>query len=179
MPLLRVLHTRDLSGSARGSIRALLDGAFAGTFTDDDWEHTLGGIHLLAGEGNRLVGHVAVVQRRLLAGERSLRTGYVEGLAVEPAHRRHGVATLLMGEVERVIDGAYDLGALSDGTGIPWFYDQRGWFAWRGPTGVLGPSGPVDTPEEDGTVLVRRTPTSPRLDPTLPLRCDWRPGDVW
>jgi aminoglycoside 2'-N-acetyltransferase I len=35
------------------------------------------------------------------------------------------------------------------------------------------------TPDEDGGVLVRLTPSSPDLDPAAPLSCDWRPGDVW
>jgi hypothetical protein len=37
----------------------------------------------------------------------------------------------------------------------------------------------VRTAEEDGNVLVRLTPTSPELDLSAPISCDWRPGDVW
>jgi aminoglycoside 2'-N-acetyltransferase I len=35
------------------------------------------------------------------------------------------------------------------------------------------------TPEEDGAVLVRFTPSSPPLDVSGPISCDWRRGDVW
>jgi aminoglycoside 2'-N-acetyltransferase I len=37
----------------------------------------------------------------------------------------------------------------------------------------------IGTPEEDGAVMVRMTPTTPELDLTAPISCDWRPGDVW
>jgi aminoglycoside 2'-N-acetyltransferase I len=37
----------------------------------------------------------------------------------------------------------------------------------------------VRTAEEDGSVLVLRTPVTGTLDLTGPLTCDWRPGDVW
>ena len=38
----------------------------------------------------------------------------------------------------------------------------------------------IGTPEEDGLVMVRRTPTTPSdLDLDAPISCDWRPGDVW
>ena len=39
--------------------------------------------------------------------------------------------------------------------------------------------GDERTPEEDGFVLVRLTPTSPDLDLSAPISCEWRPGDVW
>jgi len=103
----------------------------------------------------------------------------VEALAVRDDRRRRGYAAAAMGEAEQVIDRAYDLGALSDGTGIDGFYQRRGWRTWTGPTFVVGPSGPEWTPDEDGGVLVRRTLTSPALDLSAPLGCDWRVGDVW
>jgi aminoglycoside 2'-N-acetyltransferase I len=39
--------------------------------------------------------------------------------------------------------------------------------------------GLVRTPEDDGNVLVRPTPTSPPLDLAAPISCEWRRGDVW
>jgi aminoglycoside 2'-N-acetyltransferase I len=35
------------------------------------------------------------------------------------------------------------------------------------------------TPEEDGGILILRTPMTPPLDLTAALSCEWRPGDVW
>jgi aminoglycoside 2'-N-acetyltransferase I len=176
---LRTRHTAELSTAELGELRRLLDAAFGGRFTDADWDHALGGLHTLVLEQGELVGHVSVVQRQLLHQERSVRTGYVEALAVRGDRRRQGYAAAAMSEAERVIDRGYDLGALSDGTGIDGFYQRRGWRTWAGPTFVISPSGRQWTPDEDGGVLVRRTPTSPALDLSAPLGCEWRAGDVW
>jgi len=173
-------HTDDLSADELRRLRAFLDDAFEGEFEDPDWEHTLGGLHVLVvGEGRELVGHAAVVQRRLLHRDLALRTGYVEGLAVRRDRRRLGYAGMAMATAARVILAAYDLGALSDGTGIDGFYERRGWVRWRGPSWVLAPGGLERTEEDDGGILVLPTPTSPQLDATGSLVCDWRPGDVW
>ena len=88
-------------------------------------------------------------------------------------------AMLVMQEAGRVIERDYELGALADGTGIPGFYQRLGWETWRGPTFVAGPEGPVRTAEDDGGILVLRTPATAGLEPTGPLVCDWRAGDVW
>lgn len=77
-----VRHTAELDGGTRRAVRALLRDAFDGDFSDDDWEHALGGVHALARADDRVVGHAAVVQRRLLHGGRALRAGYVEAVAV-------------------------------------------------------------------------------------------------
>ncbi|HSV65569.1 MAG TPA: GNAT family N-acetyltransferase, partial [Mycobacteriales bacterium] len=82
MAEVRTAHTADLDAGILKAARALLDDVFAGDMTDHDWEHALGGVHALAWEGAELVGHAAVVQRRLLHGGRALRTGYVEGVGV-------------------------------------------------------------------------------------------------
>ena len=176
---LRTRRTAELSTAELGEIRRLLDDAFGARFTDSDWDHALGGLHTLVLEQGELVGHVSVVRRRLLHQDRSVRTGYVEALAIRGDRRRRGYAAAAMSEAERVIDRDDDLGALADGTGIDGFYQQRGWRTWAGPTFVTGPNGMQWTPEEDGGVLVWRTPTSPALDLSAPLGCDWRPGDVW
>ena len=68
MSTLTVAHTGHLDGATLASVRALLDEAFDGDFGDDDWEHALGGMHALAFDGARLIGHGAVVQRRLVHG---------------------------------------------------------------------------------------------------------------
>ena len=65
------------------------------------------------------------------------------------------------------------------GTDLFAFYGQLGWHVWRGPTGVRTDRGVVRIPDEDGFVMVRRTPATPELDLEGMLTCDWRPGDVW
>jgi aminoglycoside 2'-N-acetyltransferase I len=82
---------------------------FGEEMTDHDWEHALGGMHAIGREAEQLVGHASVVQRRLLHGERALRTGYVEGVAVRADRRRRGYGAALMDPLERLVRGAYEL----------------------------------------------------------------------
>ena len=175
--------------------RALVDGAFAtpttttttptetvgdadGGFGDDDWDHALGGLHVLLTQGPELVGHAALVTRRLLHGGRAWRTGYVEAVAVRADLRRHGLGGRLMAEVERAAGAAHELAALSTSELGAAFYAARGWTPWRGPTSALTPGGVVRTPDDDGGVLVLRSPGA-GLDLTGELTCDWRAGDLW
>ncbi len=109
--MIRLAHTADLPAATRTAARALLDAAFEGDFSDTDWENALGGTHALAFDGTELIGHAALVQRRLLHGERVLRAGYVEGVAVRSDHRRRGHASALMAAIERHLPG-YDLGGV-------------------------------------------------------------------
>jgi aminoglycoside 2'-N-acetyltransferase I len=145
--------------------------------TEHDWEHALGGVHALAYEDGELVGHAAVVQRRLLHAGRALRAGYVEGVGVRADRRRRGLGGALMAEVERVISGAYELGALGATDRAAALYSGRGWRRWQGPTFALTPEGVVRTAEEDDGVYV--LPVSVALDLSGPLTCDWRDGSAW
>lgn len=172
-------HTADLSRSELAEIRAFLEEAFEGRFAAEDWEHALGGIHVLLREAAELVGHASVVQRRLVLGSAGIRTGYVEAVAVRGDRRGRGLGGELMASVEDVVRAAYDLGALSAGDRAEGLYLRRGWRRWDGPTWALSPDGPVRTEEEDGHVFVLATPTSPAIDLTGSIACDWRPGDVW
>jgi aminoglycoside 2'-N-acetyltransferase I len=177
---LRRAATGELTQEKLRALRRLLDPAFgAERFTEDDWRHVLGGVHVLAVEDGEVVAHAAVVDRTLRAGGRRLRTGYVEGVATRPDRRRRGLAGLVMREANAVIRRRHELGALSDGSGIPGFYERLGWEHWRGPTFVDAAPEPVRTEDDDGGVMVLRTPATGALDLTAPLVCDRRPGDPW
>jgi len=172
----RVAHTADLSPGTLAAVRQLLVAAFDGDFSDEDWDHTLGGVHALAWSGDTLAGHAAVVQRRFVYRGRALRTGYVEGVAVHADHRRLGIGAAVMAPVERVIRAAYDLGALSSSELGVRLYESRGWQRWQGPTSALTPDGVRRTEDDDGGVYVLPV-TSVDLGDLL--TCDWRDGDVW
>jgi aminoglycoside 2'-N-acetyltransferase I len=174
--VVRAAHTADLDAATLTAARALLYEVFD-DMTEHDWEHSMGGVHAVAWDGDELVGHAAVVQRRLLHGGRALRTGYVEGVAVRAGQRRRGHASAMMDALERVVRGAYDLGALGATDEAARFYAGRGWQQWQGPTSALTPAGIVRTAEEDGGVYV--LPGAAVLDLTAELTCDWREGDVW
>jgi len=151
--------------------------AFAGDFTETDWEHTLGGMHALICHHGAIIAHAAVVQRRLVYRGNALRCGYVEGVAVREDFRGQGLVHALLDAVEQVMRGAYEVGALSSSVRARSLYASRGWLPWRGSTSVLAPGGPTRTPEDDGTVFV--FPLGVSLDTAADLMCDWRAGDVW
>jgi aminoglycoside 2'-N-acetyltransferase I len=134
-------------------------------------------VHALVWEGDALIGHASVIQRRLLHGGRALRTGYVEGVGIRADRRRRGHATALMDALERVIRGAYELGALGATDEGARFYAGRGWKRWEGPTSTLAPTGIVRTEDDDGAVYVLELDVP--LDLGGELTCDWRDGDVW
>ena len=69
------------------------------------------------------------------------------------------------------------LGALSTGTSE--FYGRLGWEPWRGSTFVNGLHGLERTPDDDGGILILRTPRSPHLDLDGDIVTDWRAGDAW
>jgi len=177
MTEVRVAHTADLDPATLATARALLERVFDGGWSDHDWEHSLGGVHALAWEGDEVVGHAAVVQRRLLHGGRALRAGYVEGVAVRADRRRRGHAAAMMEALERVVRGAYELGALGTTDEAVDFYAGRAWKQWRGPTSALTPTGIRRTEDEDGGIYV--LPGTAALDLSGELTCDWRDGDVW
>ncbi|MFY0408489.1 GNAT family N-acetyltransferase [Solicola sp. PLA-1-18] len=173
-PVVQVAHTAHLEPRVLEAAHALLHDVFD-DLEPTDWQHCLGGLHALAWDGDLLVGHSALVQRRLVHGDRVLRCGYVEGVAVRTTHRRRGVGGLVMEPLERAADLAYDVGALASSDEGLAFYAARGWHRWEGRTAALTPDGVRPTPDDDGCIFLRPAlPASPDL-----LVCDWREGDRW
>jgi aminoglycoside 2'-N-acetyltransferase I len=174
-------HTYELDRSSLAAIRQLCVESFSGGapeyFDGDDWDHALGGIHAIAREGDTIVGHASVVQRRLLHGGRALRTGYVEAVAVRPDRQRRGIGATVMRAIAPVIERGYEIGALAAGPDAGRLYMALGWQQWRGTTGVLTPEGIERTPDDDDGIYV--LPLAATLDLDGDLVCDWRDGDVW
>lgn len=180
MATIRRIATEELRPRDVAFLRELFDAAWpdpSDRFAETDWEHAMTGLHFLVFDGDRIVSAASVARRLLETNGRGLATGYVEAVATHPDFERRGLATAVMREVGDYIDGEFELGAL--GTGIPSFYERLGWVVWGGPTFVRTHQGLVRTPEDDGAVLVRLTPRSPKLDVTAPISCEWRSGDVW
>jgi aminoglycoside 2'-N-acetyltransferase I len=175
--VLRTAHTADLDAATLTKVRALMDLGFGDAFSDEDWDHALGGIHALVWEGAELVGHASVVQRRLLHGGEALRAGYIEAVAVHPDHRRRGHGAVMMDALEHVLRGAYEIGALAATDAGAALYTSRGWQRWAGRLSALTPAGVTHIPEQEGFVYV--LPLAAPLDLTGELTCDWRDGDVW
>lgn len=181
MATIRRVTTGELTGAEIGAIRSILWAAFTtvdGGMTEDDWDHALGGVHVLAELDGRIVAHAAVVLRDIRLDGRPVRTAYVEAVAVDPAVQRGGLGSAVMREVAAIIVEGFELGALA--TGTPAFYERLGWLRWRGPTSVRTETGERRTADEDGGILVLGTPRTPGpLDLDGSISCEWRPGDVW
>jgi aminoglycoside 2'-N-acetyltransferase I len=179
---LRRLSTPELTRSETEALRALMDVAFASSdehdlFSDDDWQHALGGVHFVLELDGEIVAHAAVVERELHVDGQALRTGYVEAVATAPERQGAGLGSIVMTDVTEHIRERFELGGL--GTGRQSFYGRLGWQIWTGPSSVRTADGERPTPDEDGYIMVLSTPTSPPFDLTAPISCEWRPGDVW
>lgn len=178
---LRRARTTNLTSAEVDAIRSILWAAFVtvdGGMTEDDWDHAVGGVHVLAEIEGRIVAHASVVERDIRLDGRPFHTGYVEAVAVDPTLQRGGIGSAVMREVAAIVDEGFELGALA--TGTPEFYERLGWLLWRGPTSVRTATGERRTPDEDGGILVRETPQTPTpLDLDGSISCEWRPGDVW
>ncbi|MGW4027732.1 GNAT family N-acetyltransferase [Streptomyces sp. NPDC004838] len=170
----RTAHTSQLTSVELAEIRAMLEVAFDGDFSEEDWDHGLGGVHALAYDSEGLAAHGSVIMRRVLHDGRSYRVGYVEALAVRPDRQRQGIGGRMMESLEAVIDRAYVFGALSaspEGAGL---YRSRGWRLWPGRIEGLGPAGVEHFAEsEDSTYVWGRIPGGSGA-----LTFDWRDGDV-
>lgn len=156
------------------AVRDLADRAFR-RFTDDDWAHCLGGVHVVVRDGGVVVAHGSVVPRLLWQDGRPHEVGYVECVAVEPTRWRQGLGSTVMTEVERQL-ASYDAGALSaSAAGVP-IYQARGWTRWRGTTAVRGDGVDAADLEDQGIWVLD---PDGRLDPTGELCCLDRVGDAW
>lgn len=177
MATLHAASTAALDSSFLNEIRALLHTAFNGDFSDQDWQHATGGVHVWLSGTYGLISHGSLVARTLVCAGQPLDLGYVEAVATAPGHRRKGYGTIVMAHIGELIGQRYVVGALSTGTHA--FYEALGWERWRGPTFVDAPRGRVRTPDDDGDVMILRSPRTPPLDLDQAIVCEWRTGDVW
>ena len=158
-------------------VRCVLEEAFAGAFAEDDWQHALGGWHVVVTDNDVVVAHAAVVPRVLEVADRPFRAGYVEAVATAPGRQREGLGALAMTDIAEIVRNRFELGALS--TGRHDFYTRLGWERWQGPTFVRRHGEIVRTADEDDGVMVLRFGPSATVDLTAAITCESRPGDDW
>ncbi|WP_374985684.1 GNAT family N-acetyltransferase [Streptomyces fradiae] len=177
---LHTAHTYELAPAVLASLRALLQDAFDGDLSEEDWEHGLGGVHAYAEDADgRIVAHGSVVMRRVVHAGRAHRVGYVEAVGVRPDRRRQGLGSRVMAALEEVLDGAYDFGALSASDAGALLYRSRGWHLWNGRIEAYGPHGVVRMADEEDCTFLRPSAGRPLPAPEGgPLQFDWRDGDV-
>lgn len=177
MTTTQVFATTEAPPALLRRIRRLLDDAFDGTFSHDDWEHTLGGWHVVVWEGDRPSAHAAVVPRVLEVDTQLFRGGYVESVATAPDRQRQGLGSLAMTELMAVLRSRFELGALS--TDRHAFYERLGWERWEGPSFVRHGERLVRTAEEDDGIMVLRFGPSRDISLRSQIACTARSGDDW
>jgi aminoglycoside 2'-N-acetyltransferase I len=174
---LRLLAGAEAPTALLAEVRTLLDEAFRGSFSDDDWAHALGGRHVVVLDDGAVVAHAAVVPRAIDVAGRPLRTGYVEAVASRPDRQGEGLGSAAMAAVAGLVRAEHEMGALSSSS---WgFYARLGWERWQGPTYVRSGARTVRTEDEDDGVMVLRFGPSAGVDLSAPISCESRPGDDW
>jgi len=172
-----IVESPGLTDQDLAEIRRLCDDAWGGEFTDDDWDHTLGGQHAIVRSNGRIVAHAAMVPRTVRFGEQAIDVGYVEGVVTTPALQGRGLGRRAMTELTARLVDRHDVGLLA--TRVHDFYEAMGWERWRGPTFVRTAAGLVRTADEDDGIMVYRFGPSVDLDLTDAITCDERVGDDW
>jgi len=175
-PPLAIEHCRstELTDTLAAAVRTLCDAAY-GTATAPLFASLGPGDHLLGRRQGALVSHLMWVPRWLQpAGQRALRTAYVEMVATAPSAQRQGYASALLEHFVPLV-GDYELAALCPATEN--LYARLGWRFWRGPLSARKGGAVVATPDE--RVMILPLPQTPSLDLDLPLSVEWRRGEVW
>ena len=174
---LRVFTDAEIASDVLAEIRRCVFDAYAGDFSDEDWEHTFGGWRVVAFDADVPIAHAAVVPRLLQVAQRTFRTGYVEAVATSLARRRAGLGGLVMHQTTELVRKHFELGALS--TASHGFYTRMDWQRWRGPSFVQDGAQLVRTPDEDDGLMVLRFGPSAAIDLTARIVCQRRSGDDW
>ena len=166
----------EIDPELESSIRDLLDLAYEGDFSSEDWEHTLGGQHFIGFLENTIIAHGAVVPRPMTINGTNLTVGYVEAIAVLPSQWRHGFGTQLMKVVTQFCHDNYEISMLS--TDENQFYERVGWTQFQGESFVKKSDMEVRTAEEDESLMFLPGKKS-EITQIQRAMCDARSGDSW
>jgi aminoglycoside 2'-N-acetyltransferase I len=173
---IHVKSSAELSAQARDEILALCDRAY-GEDLRAAFDEFVEPVHVLATVEGTIVSHALWVTRWLAPGGRApLRTAYVEAVATDPLHERHGFASAVLRTlVSRV--ATFELAALCPSDRGHTLYSRLGWETWIGPLSIRRATDVIETPDE--SVMIYRLPGTPLLNLAEPLSAEWRPGELW
>lgn len=162
--LLTLAVTRDLNETVRATIVTLCTAAHHEDFSPLFRYLPADGLHVLAHQGDELVGHAVRTTRWAQpAGHPPLKTAYIDAVTTAEAVQGQGVGSAVMRRLaEAIFEEDYALCALE--TDRAGFYTRLGWEIWPGPLGGRTEQGLVLTPDYQGQVLILRTPRTPALD---------------
>ena len=175
-PTLVVQHSRstELSPARAQSILKLCDAAYK-TDTKSFFDLLGPADHLLGLADGELRSHLMWVTRWLQpAGEKALRTAYVEMVATAPDSQRRGYASTLLRHFVPLVQD-YDVAALCPATAS--IYQRLGWTFWRGSLSARTDNGLLPTPDE--RVMLLPLTRTPHLDFDAALSIEWREGEIW
>jgi aminoglycoside 2'-N-acetyltransferase I len=158
-----------------GDLRAFLDEAFDGDFSDEDFEHSFGGTHFAILANEQLIAHGSVVLRQISFDGQVYQTGYVEAMAVGHEWRGCGVGSKLLAELTDFCRSNFAVAMLSTDSNA--FYEKHGWLRFRGESYLPTESGVVRTEDDDDGLMVLTSLQN--VLAAARVTCDFRSGDVW
>lgn len=175
-------RTEELDEATRAGIIRTCNAAFGRTEFDELFTRYIrsGGRHVVAFDGDEVVGHGVATTRWLHLGEvgasatRRLRTAWIDAVATMPSHQHRGVGSAVMRRMASEIAG-WDMGGL--GTDVRGFYEPLGWENWRGPLAGLQEGNLIPTPDMRD-IFVMRLATTRHIDIEAPLTVEYD-GRIW
>lgn len=133
------------------------------------------GLHVLAYDARRLVGHAVVTTRWLQPGNLPLlKTAYVDAVATDPGYQRQGIGSAVMRHLAATIS-EYEIACLE--TDRVSFYARVGWEEWRGPLAGRKETELIPTPDQKG-IMILSLPNTPPLDLGSSLTIEYD-GRIW
>jgi aminoglycoside 2'-N-acetyltransferase I len=166
----------DIDSETESTITALLDLAYEGDFSPEDWEHTFGGQYFIGYLDGTIIAHGSVVPRKMFIDGEEVTVGYVEAIAVLPTHWRQGFGTQLMAQITEFCLETYELSILS--SDAIKFYSRLGWREFVGESFVQDGDVEVRTEEEDEGLMLLHGKNS-QIREIHRAVCESRSGDDW
>jgi len=142
----------DIDSETESTIKALLDLAYEGDFSPEDWEHTFGGQYFIGYLDGTIIAHGSVVPRKMFINGEEVTVGYVEAVGVLPAKWRQGFGSQLMEQMTEFCLETYELSMLSSDAIN--FYSRLGWRKFVGESFVQYGDVEIRTEEEDEGLMV-------------------------
>jgi aminoglycoside 2'-N-acetyltransferase I len=173
----RIQVTQDaVAPDKSAEISALLDLAYEGDFSAEDWDHSLGGSRFLGYLDSELIAHGVIVTRRIWLNEIEYQVGYLEAIAVLPKYQRHGYGSKLLTRLTEYAKANYSVSMLS--TDEKEFYRRFGWLDFSGESYVLTNGELVRSADEDAGLMWLPGANSDLVELTKAV-CEARSGDAW
>jgi len=170
------LKDSELSRSVESDSLNLLNEAFEGDFSQEDFRHTFGGLRFLGYFNQELVAHGSVIPRNMCIDEIQVQVGYIEGVAVIPKYWKKGFGSLLIAEITSYCRSQYSISMLS--TVEKNFYSRHGWVEFEGESYVLSEGRELSTKEENETLMFLMG-TNLEARSLNKAVCNERTGDAW